>query len=88
MEDVYGGPSGPRLYVLSQDHYVDLPPPRTGLTLMAQAAYNDEIHETGHQTLVLTRADVNDFSIETRPLMGRALDGVRSDNRIGLQHKV
>lgn len=42
MEDIYGEPTGPQFYLVSQEGYDDLRNIQTKLVVMAQVAYSDE----------------------------------------------
>jgi hypothetical protein len=58
MEDMHGFPSGPQLYLLSEEGYAELKHIQTMLTLMADITYNEEDKTSGNATLAIGRAEL------------------------------
>lgn len=58
MEDMHGIPSGPQLYLLSEEGYAELKHIQTMLTLMAGITYNEEDKANGNATLTIGRSEL------------------------------
>lgn len=83
MEEVYDEPTGPRLYILTQNDYDELRDIQTMLVLMAQVSPSDEDIEKDHTGRTSNRSDINRFFADISAQIGTALDGIRKDNGMG-----
>jgi hypothetical protein len=78
MKDIHAPPSGPQLYLLSEQGYEELQNIQAMLMKMAKVSYheNDAI-------LAIRRADLYYFFEEISAQIGDALDRVGNENVVG-----
>jgi hypothetical protein len=80
MEDVHGGPSGPQLYVLSEEGYEELRHIQTMLVLMAKVTYSEGDNTNGNVVLTIPRVNLYYYFEELAAQIGDALDWVSREN--------
>jgi len=85
MEEMYGSPSGPQFYVLSEEGYRELKSIQQMLSLMAGIAYNEDDDKNGNDLLTLRREEFFFVFTEISAQIGDALDRVGNEN--GLSHQ-
>ena len=85
MEDMQSGPSGPQLYLLSEEGYRELKSIQAMLTLIARIAHGEEDDTNGKTMLTISRADMSYYFLEISALIGDALDRLGKENVVGKQ---
>jgi hypothetical protein len=78
MKDMHETPSGPQLYLLSQEGYDELQHIQAMLLKMAKVSYHE--HDA---ILAIRRADLYYFFEEISAQIGDALDRVGNENVVG-----
>ncbi|HUA78874.1 MAG TPA: hypothetical protein VL997_00760 [Dyella sp.] len=85
MEDMQSGPSGPQLYLLSEEGYRELKSIQAMLTLIARIARGEEDSADGKAMLTISRADMSYYFLEISTLIGDALERLGKENVVGKQ---
>ncbi|RDS79798.1 XAC0095 family protein [Dyella psychrodurans] len=80
MKDMHSDPTGPQLYLLSEEAYEDLRNIQTMLTLMAHIAYSEDDAANGNVVLKISRADLYYYFQEISAQIGDALDRLSKEN--------
>jgi hypothetical protein len=70
MKDMHGAPSGPQLYLLSEEGYRELKNIQTMLRLMAEIAYTEEDDANGKRSHCIWRMNVTQQKLAPTPTQG------------------
>ncbi|HUA78747.1 MAG TPA: hypothetical protein VL997_00125, partial [Dyella sp.] len=84
-EDMQSGPSGPQLYLLSEEGYRELKSIQAMLTLIARIARGEEDNANGKAMLTISRSDMSYYFLEISSLIGDALDRLGKENVMSKQ---
>jgi len=85
MEDMHSGPTGPQLYLLSEEGYRELKSIQAMLTLIARIAHGEEDNANGKAMLTISRSDMSYYFLEISTMIGDALDRLGKENVVGKQ---
>jgi hypothetical protein len=88
MKDMHGAPSGPQLYLLSEEGYRELKNIQAMLRLMAEIAYTEEDDANGNTMLTIGRAEICFVFEEISAQIGAALERLGKENWMENQSRV
>ena len=88
MEDLYSVPSGPQLYLLSEEGYEELKSIQSMLRLMAYITYHEEDDGGGPAMLMISRAELYVIFQAISVQIGNALERLAHENGVGTPSRI